>query len=171
MWTFAVADGGAEAVIVDRMHHTVAAPGASVVVRLGREAQVPETDPVPTAVVVVHAPVPLTGQAVTCTACARAAELSLVTPTVVAVVPVMLLVFVRVTGAVKDVVVDENVVVIWSVPLIPAASLPTVTLDVAEPVAVQYAQAAVDPPPTKSATRTTASRRRIRAVTVPPASR
>jgi hypothetical protein len=171
MWTFAVADGGADAVIVDRTHHTVAAPGASVAVRLGREAHVPETDPVPTAVDVVQAAVPLTGHAVTCTACARAVELSVVTCTVVAVVPTMLLLFVRVSGYVTDGVVDEKVVVICSVPLIAAASFPMVTLDDAVPVAVQSAQAAVDPPPTKSATRTTASRRRRRAVTVPPASR
>jgi hypothetical protein len=169
--TFAVLDAGAEDRGVLLVHHTAAAPGASDDVMLGSDAHVPVTEPLPTAAPSVHAVVVVTGHATTSTVWARAVELPATTETVVLVVPAMFPVFVRVTGFVSDVTVDEKVVVIADVPAIDPESLPMVTLDDADAVVVHSAHAALDPPATSttvsSATRSTRRRR----LTVPPASR
>ena len=171
MTTFEVLDAGAEACGVLRVHHTALAPAARVDVMLGSDAQVPVTDPEPTAAPSVHAAVEPTGQATTSTAPASAAGLSDWGATEVDVVPARLPVFVRVTGFVIDRTESEKVTVIWSVPLIVAASLPIVVLDVAPALVVQSAQAALEPPTTRTVVSSSVTSTRTRRFTVPPASR
>lgn len=162
MVMLAVLEAGADDVGVLRVHQTALAPAASFDVMLGRDSQVPEIDPVPTAAVVVHAAAEATGHATTLTARARAAELPETTDTVVVLVPASEPAFVSVTGFVIDVTVGENVVVMSLVPLSAAPVLPIVTLDAVVPVADQSAQAADDPPATNATVRTTARSTRKR---------
>jgi len=169
MFTFVVVDAGADDVGVLRTHHTAAAPAARSEVMLGRDAHVPLTDPVPTAVDAVHAVVDATGHATTEIACASAVELPATTDTVVEVVPAIDPEFVSVTGLVTEVTVDENVVVMSLVPLIDADILPIVVLDDVVPLVVQSAQAAVEPPTTNTTASSAASTTRNRRLTVPPA--
>lgn len=170
-FTFVVVDGGADEVGVLRVHQTALAPAASFEDMLGSDAQVPVTEPLPTAAESVHAAVDATGHAMTDTACASAVELPETTETVVEVVPAIDPELVKVTGFVTEVTVDENVVVIALVPVIDADTLPIVTLDAVVAVAVQSAQAALEPPATNTAVRSAASRTRTRRLTGPPASR
>jgi hypothetical protein len=79
--------------------------------------------------------------------------------------------FIRVRGFVIDVTELENVVVRSSAPPMPAASLPIVVLDVAFPVAVHSAHAALEPPTTSARLSIAARSTRTRRLTAPPASR
>jgi len=169
--TFVVADAGADEVGVLRVHHTALAPAASFDVRLGSDAQVPDTEPVPTAVDVVQADVEATGHATTPTARARAVELPEATDTVVVAVPASEPAFVRVIGFVIDVTDDENVVVMSLVPLSDAPVPPIVTLDAVVPVALQSAHAADEPPATKTRASRSARIARSRRLTESPACR
>jgi hypothetical protein len=170
-FTFVVVDAGADELGVLRVHHTALAPAASFDVMLGSDAQVPETDPVPTEVDAVQADVEATGHATTLTACARAVELPDTTDTVVVAVPASEPEFVRVIGFVIDVTLDENVVVMSLVPLRDAPVLPIVTLEAVVPVALHSAHAAEDPPARNAAVSRTASRARRPRFTRSPASR
>jgi hypothetical protein len=161
-FTVVVADAGAEDLRVLRVHQMAEAPAASLDVMLGSDAQVPVTDPLPTAVFVVHAAVEATGHATTVTACASAVELPETTDTVVVAVPAIVPESVSVIGFVTDVTVDEKVVVSALVPAIEAETLPIATLEAVVPDALHSAQAALDPPPTNTAVSSTATTSRSR---------
>jgi hypothetical protein len=161
-FTFAVAAAGADDCRTLRVHHTADAPAASLPVRLGSDAHVPVTEPLPTAALVVQAVVDVTGHAVTATAFARAVELPDTTDTVVVAVPARVPVLLRVIGFVIEVTVDENVVVSALVPATDPVTVPIVVLAAVVPEALQRAQAALDPPPTNTAVRSTATRSRRR---------
>ncbi|BDZ49352.1 hypothetical protein GCM10025867_15930 [Frondihabitans sucicola] len=136
MLTFVVAEAGADEVGVLRMHQVELAPAARLDPMLGSCAQVPLTEPAPTAAAVVQAAVEATGQALTATACASATELPETTETVVDTVPGVLPVLANVTALVTVVTLDEKVVVMALVPLIVADILPMVTLEAAVAVAL-----------------------------------
>ncbi|AOX66511.1 hypothetical protein BJK06_12825 [Curtobacterium sp. BH-2-1-1] len=161
-FTFAVLEAGADEDGVLRVHQTALARAASFVVMLGSDAQVPETEPVPTEVDAVQAAVPVTGHATTLTACARAVELPDTTETVVVAVPASDPALVRVSGFVVLVTLEENVVVMSLVPVRDAPVFPMVTLEAVVPVALQSAHAADDPPTTNASASSPASTVRSR---------
>jgi hypothetical protein len=113
-------------------------------------------------VLVVQPAVEVTGQATTVTAFASAVELPDTTETVVVAVPARVPESVRVIGFVVEVTLDENAVVRALVPLIDPATVPTVVLAAVVPDALHSAHAALEVPPTNTAVRSTATRRRRR---------